>query len=896
MNEIIHKFIDAMRSSGCAPANQDEIQPLGEDIYYRIDGDRKGKRGVYILTIESDGFAHGNFRNFKTSEKGSWHSGKLKKELTTEERASYAARIKAAEGIREQKRQEEYANKAIEARKFWAALLPATVIHPYLVKKSIQAHGSRVDGNGDLIIPILSGENIISYQRIQEDGGKFYLAGGRKAGGYYIIPGAQPASDKILICEGFSTGASLHEATGLTVIVAFDAGNLLAVATQIRAKYPEAELVVCADNDRFGSRNTGVLAAKAAADKVHGSVVVPEFPLDVSEEFTDFNDLHVLCGLAAVRDKVLPSAEGTAQGIHVEASHSPDLQPLGGVSDTEYLSMKTDLYEPPAPKKKGGKGDFGLPFKALGYNNGKYYYFPFGGKQIVELTPTAHTLNNLLQLATLPEWERRYPDKGMTHSKMTLYAWNDLKALADERGIFDEAESVRGTGAWKDAGRVVLHCGDVIYCDGVKTNHSDFLSGGYTYVASPRLMSPSANPLSSHEANRLRTICESLTWENKLSGSLLAGWLVIAPICGILSWRPHIWLCGLPGSGKSTAMNKIIKPTLGKMHLRVDGGSTEAYIRDKMGYSARPLVVDEAEKGADGKTTTMEAVVELARKASTDEGSVIGKFGQRPFKAQFMACFSSVNPPVSHAADIGRISFLAIKQSLSPTAMEDYNKLLSEIEEVITPDFPARLLDRTLENLPTLLENIKVFTVAARTILGAARAADQIGPMLAGLYLLSSTKAVSKADAEAWVAKHDWTFHTNIGAETDPQKLLRLIFASMIRVTPKIGREQTITIGELIEIALRGMNPDYDISRDDACRALRQFSIVVDITGIYIGNESDPLDKLISKTGFILGMGKWGRVLKNIEGVTAVDKKYFHTSNRQRATCIPLSMFDPGIE
>ncbi|MDD2801875.1 MAG: hypothetical protein PHE96_10485, partial [Methylococcales bacterium] len=62
--------------------------------------------------------------------------------------------------------------------------------------------------------------------------GKRFLSGGQKKGCYFCLG---YRTDKILICEGFATAASLFESTGLLTVVAFDAGNLKEVAINIRA-------------------------------------------------------------------------------------------------------------------------------------------------------------------------------------------------------------------------------------------------------------------------------------------------------------------------------------------------------------------------------------------------------------------------------------------------------------------------------------------------------------------------------------------------------------------------------------------------------------------------------------------------------------------------------------
>jgi len=61
---------------------------------------------------------------------------------------------------------------------------------------------------------------------------------------------------KLFICEGFATGASIHEATEATVLVAFDCGNLAAVAAMARLLHPSREIIICADDDRKTEGNS----------------------------------------------------------------------------------------------------------------------------------------------------------------------------------------------------------------------------------------------------------------------------------------------------------------------------------------------------------------------------------------------------------------------------------------------------------------------------------------------------------------------------------------------------------------------------------------------------------------------------------------------------------------
>ena len=118
-----------------------------------------------------------------------------------------------------------------------------------------------MDARGHLVVPLqdIDGQ-LHSVETIAPDGAKRYLAGGAKRG-HFCVVGAEPAplaepTGSLLICEGWATGASLAMATGHTVIAAMDAGNLLPVAEALRARFPEADLVLVADNDTKPDRDT----------------------------------------------------------------------------------------------------------------------------------------------------------------------------------------------------------------------------------------------------------------------------------------------------------------------------------------------------------------------------------------------------------------------------------------------------------------------------------------------------------------------------------------------------------------------------------------------------------------------------------------------------------------
>lgn len=111
----------------------------------------------------------------------------------------------------------------------------------------------------------------------------------------------------IYIVEGLSTGASVFEATGCSTVVSLNANNLPDVVSAYRRSYPEAQLVIVADNDKWKplTGNTGVLAAARASFENNAHYVVPEFSnYHVEHEPTDANDLRILLGLDALQSQL----------------------------------------------------------------------------------------------------------------------------------------------------------------------------------------------------------------------------------------------------------------------------------------------------------------------------------------------------------------------------------------------------------------------------------------------------------------------------------------------------------------------------------------------------------------------------------------------------------------
>ncbi|MEM5529568.1 PriCT-2 domain-containing protein [Gammaproteobacteria bacterium AS21] len=142
---------------------------------------------------------------------------------------------------------------------------------------------------GVVAVPMINETGTLqNLQFIFENGGKKFIKGGVKSGCWTRLGLYENAHDDVVIAEGYSTAASVHEATGLTVYMAFDAGNLWNVAQVVRKEFANANIIFTADDDReteaAGKGNPGRDKANTAAKSVGGLVVCPDFMLGNNDE------------------------------------------------------------------------------------------------------------------------------------------------------------------------------------------------------------------------------------------------------------------------------------------------------------------------------------------------------------------------------------------------------------------------------------------------------------------------------------------------------------------------------------------------------------------------------------------------------------------------------------
>lgn len=482
--------------------------------------------------------------------------------------------------------------------------------------------------------------------------------------------------------------------------------------------------------------------------------------------------------------------------------------------------------------------------RILGVSNGCVAGIPYNGTEIKLIPDEKLSKSTLLTLA------RHDMYWGMTNPGPIRNGENTVDWDTAASDVMDTAramghisfENVRRRGAWREPDGSMLfnsgsHLHDISYLDdGEPRNAPIPLSrhrGYYAYIGGPDLsgfVAPHGEGISNGEGRKIVDILKEVTWVMPMSIYLLAGWIFAAPICGVAFWRPHIWITGPHGSGKSTVLQEIIIPLLNNMVRAFEGGSTAAGVRQDLKSDALAVIYDEAEseRNRGQFKSTMEQILELARISSSSNSAAIVKgtasqTSAMSFECNSMFCFSSIVVDVESAADDSRISRFEIAKNPSPDSEDHFLRFRQMIHETITPDFCNRFLRRAMDQAPFLRRNAEIFAEILSRILQDRRPADQLSTMIAGYFGLTVGGMVSREEAEKFCNRMPWAESVSHEKEYDESRALWAILNFGVRV--ETGQtHKTMPLRVVMSIAT-GDELDSDLRPQAAREILRSWDI-----------------------------------------------------------------------
>ena len=890
----------AMRQMGLDPGS---IKWTGKLERFPGPGEsRRKKNGSGWYTAYPDHPPNVQFGCWKTGVSTSWWPTKNGKR--EEFNPAQWAELQTKQAEREKEREVEAAKVAKECAQRWENAAEPSPGHPYLEKKGIITFPNvRQEGDGVLIVRMTSfadGNPVVCLQEINAQGEKRFVKGAKALGSRCTLGGARfvkTGEGDLYVCEGYATGWTIHQATGHPVVIAFSAVNLMPVARALREKYGHGQaIIIAADNDRWSMThrgpNPGVIAAQDAAKEIDAFLSVPDFE-DLSTKPTDYNDLMLLEGLDAVREWLDPGRAELARIVAEPGDGGPEPPPLEGEPTGDEAHEPVEVDEGWEDK---------APFRCLGYDRDSFFYMPRESGQVKKLSAQQHDRKTLLPLAPLSWWEEMFAAKNGVNWAV---AQDALTRTSYQKGVFNY-EEVRGRGCWRVEDKegnsgIVLHLGDRLIGPGMKkfVDPEDYkCPENSIYERLAHLKGPSSKKVMDLEGTgEILRLFQDLLWLDESSALLMAGWTVLAPIGGALTWRPHIWVTGNAGCGKSTVIDQLVRPLLGDMLRYFEGVTTEAGIRQKLGSDSLAVIFDEAEKEDSRHHARIQAIIGLARSASSTSSHATTTKGTRggtaiDFKIRSMFCWSSVNASLKADSDRQRIAILQLqaKEQLPDGEKNEHWLAYEPRLRALSPTAGAELVARTLAWLRDgrLDETLKTFRTCAGSAMGDPRFGDQYGTLYAGAWTLVSDQPPTEEEAVSFLGNAMPSMHIE---ETAPEGL-RAISALVQRVERVDTSEgiRNISIGELIGIATGDIG---QCSLSEADVRLKQLGLRAEIRDgqrvLFIANKSRWIEKALEDTPYT----NIHQVLRNLPGVEAHPLPIrFHPGFISRCTIVPFSVFD----
>jgi len=683
----------------------------------------------------------------------------------------------------------------------------------------------------------------------------------------YALPRVVASTGWVLIVEGEKTADAAQRLMPHLAVTTWSGGSK-AVSLADWSHLAERKVLFWPDADEPGRKCIELIRKQLPNVRI----VVP--PEGVSEGW-DLADAEAE-GWTTDRVRAHIKGEPTAPATQPPEPTPPPPEVLEAI---DYANLDAQpLHEPdPTPEVP-------WPFRVLGHDEGVYFYLPDSSQQIVSLTANDHKHLPFLRLAGANWWETHFPGREGADWKA---AANALIQASHREGIFSPRR-VRGRGCWVDGEQVIFHAGDRLLIGNQERTIPSWQSK-WIYTQGQRLEADQAEPISNAEAARLMQLTDMMNWKEPIFSKFFAGWCVIAPICGVLGWRPHIWVNGPSGSGKTWLLNNILDPLVGRLALSVQSATTEAYIRQRLKSDALPVVFDEAESEDKRGQMRMQSILELARAASAETGAGIGK-GSASGKAmeyQIRSCFAfaSIGVAAHQRADTSRITSLELRKDNTDGGRERFEQLKALwAETVARPQYAEGIRSRALANALSITANARTFAKAVAIKLGDQRIGDQLGALLSGAFSLTSTRVLSEDDATAWVDKQNWHGFMPDEADQDEVRALAWLLDKSIRFEDG-DHTYTRSIGELVQAYY---STDVTVAVADNLRLnLQRSGIRLEDDTVAISNHHPALRTLFMDTSWA---DKWKDQFARVPGAAHVAGVRFGASIH-RAVRIPRSAF-----
>ena len=316
--DIQKQVFDFLVKLGIQPHDESDVKLDGELHRYRVHDDKPGQKSGAIC-IHTDGWPAGFAMDWRKGIKENWKYDISALNISDEQRNYYNSeeyKKKCEDEHRKQEdlRKRKHMEASERARRLWENLTEAPHDHPYLLRKNLiwlDKNSLRYNPNTRcLAVPLRRIDTfLMSIQWIPEaeNEHKLFFKDAEISEAFFSLGLDElifNPKEIILLGEGFATMVKVFELTGKPCVAAMSCYRLEEIAKILRKTYPEASIIITADNDHETERKTGInpgilYANNIFKSKVNDKLIVDNvsFPLFASEEHgSDWDDFAILHG------------------------------------------------------------------------------------------------------------------------------------------------------------------------------------------------------------------------------------------------------------------------------------------------------------------------------------------------------------------------------------------------------------------------------------------------------------------------------------------------------------------------------------------------------------------------------------------------------------------------
>lgn len=470
-------------------------------------------------------------------------------------------------------------------------------------------------------------------------------------------------------------------------------------------------------------------------------------------------------------------------------------------------------------------------FKALSHDHESFYFMSYRLGLVKQVKQEAITPGFMKIMAPREYWINKYP----TNDKMKgTYDYDnaieDIIAIAMATPYHDTSR-VRQLGAWEDDGRYLYHYGTGLLIDGEKIGLFEFDTNNI--YEKKGYLSFSEDDYDPVDLHKIADIIKRFSISSRQEKYLFIGWIIMSLIGGAFEWRPHIWLTGEAGSGKTSAID-FIKKIMDTAAIVETGSSTEAGIRQRLKVSTLPVLIDELEVMDEKTSKNIKSIKSLIRQASSGTRVSRGTANHSgiDFVIQSMFCVGSISPQIAEGADITRFTLINFDKNLQgpPEGWIETEKLMAE---TLTPDYINGLKFYMASNLKKIIGILKRAFIVFSELGYQARLSQQYSVLVVGAYICTTNNLDFKdSEFKKFVSdKFDFRDQTEIGQITEAEHCLSIIMQKIIDYKASNGLNEKSSIFELLRMYKEkldtGISKEEDIMKN-IIKAVKAYGFLLD--------------------------------------------------------------------